>query len=36
MMDSIVAGTLLTHGGEVVHPRVQELLGQQDNKESDQ
>jgi proton-translocating NAD(P)+ transhydrogenase subunit alpha len=34
--DEIVAGTLLTHGGEVVHPRVQELLGQQDNKESDQ
>ena len=24
--DEIVAGTLLTHGGEVVHPRVRELL----------
>ena len=34
--DEIVAGTLLTQGGEVVHPRVRELLGLQDNKESDQ
>jgi NAD(P) transhydrogenase subunit alpha len=34
--DEIVAGTLLTLGGEVVHPRVIELLGQQDSKESDQ
>jgi NAD(P) transhydrogenase subunit alpha len=25
--DEIVAGTLLTRGGEVVHPRVRELLG---------
>ena len=25
--DEIVAGTLLTHGGEVVQPRVRELLG---------
>jgi NAD(P) transhydrogenase subunit alpha len=25
--DEIVAGTLLTQGGEVVHPRVRELLG---------
>ena len=25
--DEIVRGTLLTQGGEVVHPRVRELLG---------
>ncbi len=25
--DEIVSGTLVTHGGEVVHPRVRELMG---------
>jgi NAD(P) transhydrogenase subunit alpha len=25
--DEIVAGTMVTHGGDVVHPRVRELLG---------
>ncbi len=31
--DEIVAGTLLTHGGEVVHPRVLELLGRPQNQQ---
>ena len=27
MEDEITSGTLITHGGEVVHPGVRELLG---------
>jgi NAD(P) transhydrogenase subunit alpha len=27
LADEVVAGTLVTHNGKVVHPRIQELLG---------
>ena len=32
--DEIVSGTLLTSGGEVVHPRVREILGSQSESDS--
>lgn len=32
--DEIVSGTLLTSGGEVVHPRVREILGSQPESDS--